>query len=84
MLYARPARTHSGGERDKPRMTYYRPLHRGVEATDGHMDTQMHRVHDGPGYAMDHVEEAALAGRAKLASKLPCAACAPIRAAFSQ
>ena len=84
MLYAQPARTHSGGERDEPRMKYYRPLHRGVEATDGYTDAPTHRVHDDPGYVMDHVEETALGGRARQASKLPCAACAPIRAAFSQ
>lgn len=51
---------------------------------DGHTNTQMHRAHDDPAYVMDHVEETALAGRARQASKLPCAACAPIRAAFSQ
>ena len=77
MLYAQPARTHSGGERDEPRMKYYRPLHRGVEATEGHADTQLHRVHDGAGYVMDHVEETALAGPCETSKQAAvCCACA--------
>ena len=73
MLYAQPARTHSGGERDEPRMKYYRPLRRGVEATDA----KMHRVHDGPGYTMDDVEETALAGPCETSKQAAvCCACA--------
>lgn len=74
LLYAQPARTHSGGGRDKPRMKYYRPLHRGVEATDGHTT---HRAHNGPGYTMDHVEETALAGPCETSKQAAvCCACA--------
>ena len=54
-------------------MKYYRPLRRGVEATDA----KMHRVHDGPGYTMDHVEETALAGPCETSKQAAvCCVCA--------